>query len=220
MPTGIVEPIDPNAAPAIPPEEAVSPTDENAEKVEDGEGLPPALLKIPSIVAMLAGSPPATSAPIQEFSKRPEAKVISKNKDDLMNAGFGFYRSLGGDLGVMFNQMFITGEEIQRADKESRLQEVAPPFDVVAAEVSKSGKGHPALNPKQPRGSGVPPAPAASEGVLAAPPGPQATTPSAPASVQRNLLSARVRNMAPGAPTSGSQPGSGRLLNSILKPVI
>jgi len=201
----LVEPL--STAPATAP--AVEPTAQPA-PTEKGSELPQELLQLPAFQALFAGQPPALSAPVADFAKRPETKLVSDNKAPLMKAGIGFYRSIGGDLGVVFNQMFISGEEIKAADTAGKLLEIAPPFDAVSQSVAQSGAENPVLKaqtPTGPRGAPVP-TPPQSGGK------PQS------AAAQRKTTSARVMNIQPGAPTSGPAPGAGRLLNSILKPVI
>jgi len=167
------------------------------------------LNQIPAMQALFAGQPPAVSTPIKEFSQRPEAKIIEDNKDAIQRAGIGFYRSMAGDLGVLFNQLHIAGQDLIEADKQGRLLEVAPAFDEVNQAVSMSGENNPVLSAQVPGGAKTAnvPAPAPS-------PAP------APASVQNKLTTARLKNISPGAPTSGPQPGAGRILNNIMKPAI
>lgn len=171
------------------------------------KGFSDELLQIPALQALFAGSPPAVSTPIKEFANRPEAKIIEDHKDDLQRAGVGLYRSMAGDIGVLFNQLHIAGQDLVEADKQGRLLEVAPPFDQVNQSVSESGEANPVLNasvPQGPKTAGVPAIPASPT----------------PASVQNKQLTARLKNMQPGAPTSGPLPGAGRIMNNILKPVV
>lgn len=209
------------ADPLVEPKDGVTPVTETAapEAPEapaatgGADGLPDDLLQLPVVQSLLAGSPPAVSAPLQEFSKRGEAKVIADNAPTLMKAGMGFYKSLDGATGVIFNQMYVHGEEIKQADAAGKLQEVAPPYDAVEGAVSKSGLAHPAL-------SGKTPAAPANAAIPTPPQAAQAPMQGMPASAQRKLATARVKNLDPGGPTSGASPGAGRLLNSIMKPVI
>lgn len=178
-----------------------------ATESKGGGGFSDELLQIPAMQALFAGSPPALSTSLKDFSNRPEAKLMGDHKDELMKAGIGFYRSLGGDLGVLFNQLHIAGQDLQEADKAGKLLEVAPPFDQVTQQVTGSGEAHPSLTAQVPGG----PKTAA----------PQAIPPSpAPASVQNKQTTARLKNVQPGSPTSGPAPGAGRILNNILKPVV
>ena len=187
---------------------ATPPSAEPATKAPASKsGFSDELLQIPAVQALFAGSPAAFSTPLKEFDNRPEAKVLGDHKDQLMKAGIGFYRSLGGDLGVLFNQLHIAGQDIQEADKQGRLLEVAPPFDQVTEQIMGSGEAHPSLNAQVPGGAKTP--------------APQAIPPSpAPASVQNKQATARLKNVQPGSPTSGPAPGAGRILNNILKPVV
>jgi hypothetical protein len=141
-----------------------------------------------------------------------EMKMIAENKEPLMSAGIGFYRSISGQFGVLFNALRVSPEDIVAADKTGKLLTVAPDFSDVNHQLSKSGADNPALQ-AQPA-AGLAPAvsaqapPQSASGML---------SPPAPASVARRLTAQRVMNMQAGAPTSGPAPGGGRLLNSILK---
>lgn len=192
----------PTAAEVIPKSGAKAP------KAKSG-AISDELLQIPAMQALFAGQPPAVSTSIREFSKRPEAKIIEDNKDAIQRAGVGFYRSLAGDLGVLFNQLHIAGQDLIEADKAGRLMEIAPPFDEVNQAVSMSGEGNPVLSAQVPGGAKTANVPA---------PAPIPTP--APASVQNKLTTARLKNISPGAPTSGPQPGAGRILNTLLKPAV
>jgi hypothetical protein len=173
-------------------------------------------LKIPAFAGLFAGQPPAFSANPKELGARPEGKLIEENVEGLKKMGIGLYRSLGGDVGVLFNQFYITGEELKAADEAGKLQEIAPPFDAVNQQVAGMGQDqHPAAKQReQPQGFKVAPAPT--------PPqvGSPVTAPAPATPKDIKAQQARMKNMQPGSPTSGPQPGAGRLLNSILKPVI
>jgi hypothetical protein len=203
----VVEPLAPTTETVVEPVAGAPAPAESAPEA----GLPDEILRVPAFQALFAGAPPALSAPIKGSEKRPEAKLVMDNKDALMQAGIGLYRSLGGDLGVLFNQMYIHPAELQAADKAGKLLEVAPPIDSVNGEVAKSGKNNPVMNAKTPSGPKTAPVPAppqfSSGGGL-------------PASSEAKLTSARVKNLTPGAPTSGPAPGAGRVFNAIFKPTI
>jgi hypothetical protein len=182
--------------------------------------LPPALLKIHAMQALIAGNPAAVSAPLKDFGNREEAKIIRKHKDALTDAGFGFYRSLSGDLGVLFNSLHIHPQDLIAADKAGKLQQIAPSWDVVSHAVSKAGIHHPALKATGvPNGLATPTLQAPPQATAAMGSG-ESPVPAAPSSVQRKAMAARIGNIQPGAPTSGPFPGAGRILNQIYKPVV
>ena len=199
-----VEPTSPQPAKA--PAEAPS----AAQAESQAAKLPDPLLKLPAFQGLIAGSPPAVSANLATFASLPEAKLIAANKDAIMKAGIGLYRSLGGDLGVLFNQFYITPDELKAADSEGRLPEVAPPFETVNQQIASAGEAHPALNHQGPPEQFKQPMP---------PTPPQAATVSGglPAGAQKALATARAKNVNPGSPTEGAVPGGGRLLNAVLK---
>jgi hypothetical protein len=210
--------IDPSLiAPKAPvaPAPAPQPDPTEATAAPESQNLPDELVQIPAMQAVLAGNPAAVSAPLAEFSKRPEAKIIIDNKDALVAAGFGLYRSLSGDVGVVFNTLHLHPDELKAADKAGKLQQLAPPFDQVNASVAGAGPDtHPVLNaaevPAGPKGPPMPNPPQMNSGAMN----------HTPAAVQRTVATARTNNLNPGSPTSGPQPGSGRILNSILKGVV
>lgn len=231
MPDAIVQPKtgaapDPQVAPNAPAPQAQSPEDANGNGIPDvQEGLPPELIKIPAIQGLLAGQPAAVSASLKEFSKQPEAKLISEHKDLLTKAGFGFYKSLSGQQGVLFNEFYIHPQDIQAADKAGKLGVVAPSFNEVNHSLSKMGTNHPIMTAKTPKSKAV-----ASPGVTAPPqmgsglaaalqpaPAPAAGGGHMPAGTERKLTTARLVNSQAGAPTSGPSPGAGRFVNSVLK---
>lgn len=174
--------------------------------------IPDEVLQIPAMQALFAGQPAAISASIADFAKRPEGKLIQQNKDGLLKAGISLYRSLDGDTGVVFNQAFLSGPELQAADKAGQLAQIAPSFDVVNSEVAKSGANNPVLNAQTPSAFRTAPVPEAPQAASAVPP--------ASAGTQTAAQKARVQNLQPSGPVSGPKPGSGRLLNVALTPVI
>jgi hypothetical protein len=224
----LVEPLNPSA---IPPEAQTPPVEPIQ---EPSAQVPEEIIQIPAMQAVFSGSPPAVSARIKEFARMEEAKLIAQNKDVLQQAGIGFYKALSGELGVIFNQFYIHPSDIQAADKQGKLLQIAPPIEQVDAAVAKAGANHPALarnsvpgGPAASRSASLPPQfssgqPASASGSAPAPrtPSQGGSSQGAPAGLQRTLLKARLSALAPGAPTSGPSPGSGRLLNQILKPVV
>ena len=211
----VAPPVTPSATPDAAPAAPATPT-----------GLPAALTKVPAIQGLLAGTPVAVSAPIEEFKDTEVGKEIVKNREALMNAGFGFYKSMKGGLAVMFNRFHIHGEDIKAADKAGKLQVIAPPFNQVDHALSKMGGKH-MVGKTVPAGFAMPsPQTSPQPGAAMAAGQPTSMDPAAPAggqasgALQKRLLSARLTNQQPGAPTSGPAPGAGRLLNSILKPVV
>lgn len=204
MAESLVEPKTPSATPTAAPATAT--------EDKDGDGIPDAIMQIPALAAVIAGQPAAVSAPIETFAKRPEGQAIVQYKDRLFKAGLNLYRSLSGDTGVLFNHFYIAPEDLQAADKAGKLAEVAPPFDSVNEQVGKSGQNHPAVTSKGPQGGFATPK-------VQTPPQSGATpAPSTPAQVK--AAEQRMKNMAPKSPTKTANPGAGKLLNAILKPVI
>ena len=192
--------------------DAATPTDETAAQPQSD--IPPELLKIPAFSALLAGKPPALSANIKRSEKSPVVKLIADNRKALMDAGVGFYRSLSGDLGVMFNQMAMHPEEIKQADKAGQLLSIAPDFNQVNHALA-SQLGGPDLSHANPQGS-PPPAPPVNPPQLA-----NGGLQPQPAGSQRDIMAKRLMNLGPAkAATVGPIAGQGNLLKNILKPVV
>jgi hypothetical protein len=202
-----VEPRD-AAAPAAP---AVAPA-EGAE----APALPPEVVQIPAMQAILAGSPAAVSVPVEGFEGTAEGKAITAAKEPLMAAGIAFYRSLGGDLGAIFNRAYVDDQTIMEADKAGKLAELAPPLTSVNQSIATSGQNNPVLNAKAPEGMKTPAPKKISPVSMAQPKSVKSASPEA----QSKAMTAKVRNLAIGSPTDGPKPGSGRILNSILKPIL
>lgn len=206
--------VEPRTAPVTPP--PVEPVPGAPEASSGGSSLPDEILQIPAMQAVFAGQPAAVSTPIESFKNRPEAKLLEQNKDALLRAGLGMYRNLGGDLGVIFNQLRISGEQLKAADQAGQLLEVAPPFDQVNASIAQSGESNPVLSAEMPAGLASAPAPAAANQVGS----PVGSPKPLPASSQKAITNARLKNQMLGKPTDGPKPGQGRILNNILKPVV
>ena len=168
----------------------------------DEGSIPEAVLEIPEFSGLLEGKPAAVY--VDNGFKSPETDTIMQHTDELAQAGFGFYPGKDGKTNVVFNTQFISPEEIQKADAEGKLRDIATPFaELKASFDSVIGSGTSGAAPSD----AAAPAPASSP-ALPAP---------APASVSKKLATQRVNNVAPSSPTSGPVPGQGRILNSILK---
>jgi hypothetical protein len=183
------------AAPGATPAAPATPEEAQAGGVHPAaalETLPSEVLDIPAVFAVAKGNPPAISAP--DESPDPAVKAITKNAQALVAGGFGIYESRDGKNWVLYNSALVQPGDLIDADVQGKLSEVAPPFNSIGGNASSSG---------QPATGAAP------------------TAESQPAaSVQTNLAVKRQTNLAPGAPTSGPVPGSGRILNNILKPAV
>jgi hypothetical protein len=205
----------PTPAPVAPDAPAAAP--DQGQQAQPPQ-LPPEVLKIHAIQGILAGAPAAASMDISQFAKTEDGKTLAKAGDLLQQAGLGFYHSMSGDTGVVFNQLFLHPAELQAADKAGKLTQIAPPWTKVDHALSKAGAAHPALTHR-----GAP---------LSTPMAPPPTPPQAatgavqpagkpiPAAAQNKLLQARIAATMPAAPTGGAAPGGSQLLNRVLKPVV
>lgn len=211
---------DPSAVqPQQPPEGGESQPQETS---ENAPKLAPALLHIPAMQALMVGKPAAASVHFTHDKALPVAKEIFDHKEDLLKAGFALYRSLSGDVGVIFNQLYLHPEELKAADQAGQLMQIAPPLGQLNHATGAAGRNHPIFShagvPGGPKPAPMPQVPQsgmAQPAPIAAGPGP-----TMPADVQRQLLQAKLANIPLGAPTSGPSPGAGRILNTLQKPVV
>lgn len=187
------------SAPAPAPEPAPAPAEPKAESAEAGD-LPDALLQeVPALQLLMNGSPPATFA--ARDAQFPELETVAKHIKDLGEAGFGVYGTQDGTNIVVFNGLYVTPEELKAADEAGQLANIAVPYEELRSAFD------------QPSG----PASAPADGsTVTAPPMPSSGGAAPPPSV----TTARAKNISVGTPTSGPVPGQGRILNSILKPVV
>jgi hypothetical protein len=204
--------ITPRADAAAPQAPTPSPSPEAQVPAEGGSqgSLPDELLQQPVMQALMAGSPPAVSANIEAAQQTEFGQAVAQYGQQMQRAGFGFYRAKSGDLGVVFNQLFLPPEELLKADEAGTLTELAPPLEQVEqAMLTGDPNANPVLNAQTP---GAPPV--AQPGGGAAPvAGPPRPTPS-------RVTTQRKQNLEAGSPTSGPRPGAGRVLNAIMKPVV
>jgi hypothetical protein len=170
----------------------------------DTPTIPDEVLQIPAFSALLRGAPPAVYAPATERAL-PEVQAIERNIEPLMEAGFGIYKPLDGSGSVLFNTQFVDEAQLKVADQKGKLNEFAPPISELLgffnSEIPAEGA-----------------APAAAP--VAAPTAAPVSAPAPAPSAQRAVAQKRATNLQTGGPTSGPTPGQGRVLNSILKPVI
>ena len=157
--------------------------------------LPADVLDNPVIFALAKGRPGAVSAP--KKSKDPVVKSVIDNAESLVASGFGIYESIDKKTDVLFNTQAVDVGDLQEADQQGRLLDLAPLFSSVTGAA--------------PAGSG-----AAAPAPSALPPASAPESQPAP-SVQNKLMAARTKNLQPSGPTGGPAPGAGQILNSILK---
>lgn len=191
-------------------------------------------MKIPAFQALFAGSPPALSYDLEDKSDRPERKTAEENAAYLQEAGMGTYRTINGHRGVIYNGLRIHPEDLAAADRAGKLNMIAPDFDAVNHAVGKSGASHPIFHvgavpnaPPSARSASIAPQSsdqqALADRISGAPAplaGGQSIVAPASAGAQKRITGARLANMAPTAPTGGSNPGQGSLLAAITKPVV
>lgn len=192
--------ITPEDVQPIAPATAAAPTPETAS--DDGGEIPQEVLRIPAIYGLLQGKPAALYAPKNQPD--PDISTVLKHGNELIGAGFRFYEAKSQPVNVLYNTLFLTEEDLVKADEAGELDKVAEPFADVRASFES-------LRTK-PSGEAV-----AADAAAAAGPAPVAMggTPP-PASVQNKLATARVDALTPEPSTTGR----GRILTAIQKPVV
>jgi len=166
---------------------------------ESTAGIPDAVLELPVMLGILNGAPPAVWA--ETGRKDSEIQVVVQNVKPLEESGIGFYKSTDGKTTVLYNSAFVAQDELRKRDKAGTLTTDIPKYDAVkqGAESAISGQP-PSTLPGAPvtQAAGSPPS----------------------SSAQKSLATKRANNLQVGSPTSGPVPGSGRILNNILRPTI
>lgn len=213
-------------APAAPAPDAAAAPEDNSQ-APTAPQLPPDVLNIPFVQGLLAGAPVAVTDQLKAFDKKAVGKTVLENLDALQQAGFGFYKTMDGKRGVIFNQLHISPQDIVEADKAGKLHLIAPDLDQVDHEIGKSGRHNPLFKVSKVPGGVPTPAsggvaqqgsgqlPDASQGQPGAIQ--QALSQPAATSTQNKLLTARLKNLQPSAPTGGPDPGQGQILNAVQK---
>lgn len=186
--------------PVATPEEEAAAVPPASEPESDSASLPEDVLAIPAMHGLLHGAPPAIYSP-NTRREDPDLKVIAKNADPLVNAGFGFYKSKDNKYSVLYNAAYISEEQLKKADEDGNLTQVAAPFDQVKNSYDSAIGGA---------------APSSAPGASVA----AASGPPISSGAQKKITTARLKNLAIGSPTSGPVPGSGRVLNNILKSTV
>jgi hypothetical protein len=168
------------------------------------------------------GSPPAIRVSPGEYY--PEIDPLVDNLDQVIESGLDVYRTQKDSL-VMFNPLFISGDELAHLDQAGRLESVVPDYGTVSGSVPKeltdeelvkyvdrsdalAGRLQGLRNTEpepvaQPIGTPTP-VPAPSPGQINA-------------AIQDQNQAIQAFG---GPPTSGPRPGGGRLLNALLKPPV
>ena len=195
-----------NAPVEAPP---VAPTPAAPAPEAGGAALPEELIQMPVMQALISGQPGAVSDDMETGKNTPFGQAIAQHGQSMQDAGFAFYRSNDGSLGVVFNQLHINPQDILDADNNGTLLQIAPPVSQVEGALLADPQSNPALG-----GGQVPPAAALASG------GGQTPQGGIPPAQNKTLEAARRRNIQPEGPTDQPRPGAGKILNSILKPVI
>ena len=184
--------------------------------------LPPEVAKVKAVQLVSVGAPPAIRVGAGEYY--PEIEPVVDNLDKILSSGLDIYHGQDDSM-VLFNPLFISGDELKHLDSTGKLSEVAPDYgqvvgsqpqeipdsqlgayldrgDAVQAKMQDLTQGEDVSQPQQ-QATGTP------TSVPAPTPGQR----SAAINDQQMALQANA-----GPPTSGPVPGGGRLLNALLRP--
>lgn len=174
------------------------------------QDLPPAVAAIPAVRMLAIGEPPAFRVePGQYF---PELEPLGKDIDKVLQGGLDIFKTQGGEV-VVYNPLFIGEAELKQADATGKLGEIIPPY----GELSGSEPQEVSDEKFQELVQAQDAAPSKMQALSVEEAPQQAAAQPPPAKVQGQINSARVQNVKPQAPTSGPAPGSGRVLNGLLK---
>jgi hypothetical protein len=184
-----------------PAQAATAPAAPAAEPTTPGSGtegeIPQDVLRIPAMYGLLQGKPAAIYAPKNQPD--PDLSTVIKHGKELIGAGLHFYEAKSKPVNVLYNTLFLSAEDLAKADDAGELDKVAEPFADVRASFDS-------LRTKKPAEPTAAPAPA---------PVSMGGTPP-PASVQNKLATARIGALTP----EDSTTGRGRILSAIQKPVV
>ena len=191
----------PGAAPAAAP--AAAP--------EGGGEIPEPVAQSPVIVAVLTGQVPGVYVRPLYYPKA--IQLAEGHANDIRNLGLEFYRAQDGAT-VLFNPAQIAPEEVEAADQQGELPELFPDYEQLTGETPtappKGAKGFEDMAPGNalskvrgtPRTMSQPAVPKSSQ------------------ALQADLSAARVKNVLPSGPVSGSNPVAGRVARAAAKTAI
>lgn len=167
---------------------------EAAAPTEESSGVPAEVLELPIVRGLLEGSPPAIYN--ESGAKSEEINTVIKNGKSLKDIGIGFFHDPKAKLDLAYNTQFISPDMVKEAAKKGALKQIAESYTEVSARINAAVG-----------------APAAGGAALVG------------GDMSLNLQdsqinTARVNNLSSGSPSSGAQPGAGRVLNDLLKPTI
>lgn len=195
----------PATAPATSP--ATPTPDAGSGQAPESEGnIPKDVLRIPAMYGLLQGKPAAIYAPKNQPD--PDLSTVIKHGNELINAGLHFYEAKSKPVNVLYNTLYLSADDLAKADAAGQLDKVAEPFADVRASFD-------ALRAKKEGTPASAPGDSASAVAPSAPPAAMGGTP-APASVQNKLATARIGALTP----EDSNTGRGRILTAIQKPVV
>jgi hypothetical protein len=176
--------------------------------------------KFPLLQDLTSGKVPGVYAP-KGFQPPPQMAEAT-NPQVVQSLGLSIYRPHDNEVAaVLFNPKKISLQDLQKADKADKLEEVLKPitqyFDHTpssagtgqAQTAPMNAAGTPTTNDANP----APNAPTES-------PVPVMPKPTFTADAQRQAAAMRLKNLQPVAPTGGPVAGGGQVINGILRPVV
>lgn len=173
--------------------------------------LPEEVQKNPVVKEVLQGKIPGVL--VRPNIYYPKAYKLAENYESLLGVGLDFYFAKDEST-ALFNPAKISEQELQAADQKGMLTKVLPDYETLSGErPQKPPKGvRVGYGLDQP--GGIPPTPGAGPGGAAA--GSPAMIPPAGGNLDNKLATKRVQNLnvASAGPTSGPNPGAGRVINT------
>ena len=160
------------------------------------DSLPPAVSKNPAVALILEQKIPGVLFPANV--DYPRGDELSQHAQTLIDIGLGVYIDKQQNS-VVFNPVVVSVEEVEKAGEAGELEQLFPEYGKLTGETPTNSSA----------------APMNSASVL--PPSPSGAIPKQTASAANSTNNARLKNMTPGAPTSGPFPGAGRVVNTLAK---
>jgi hypothetical protein len=175
------------------------------EPAQQGGEIPPAIAKNPVVLAVLMGSIPGVHARPLYYPKLVELAGMVKEIQDL---GLDFVPASDGGT-VLYNPAKIAPEELQAADEQGKLGDVVPDYEQLSGESPeappKGAQGFEGADKVLSKVQGSP--------RLAT----QAPVGKASVATQAQLQAARLQNILPSGPVSGTIPVSGPTSRALAK---
>lgn len=176
-----------------------------------GGEIPKDVSSNPVVVAILTGSVPGVH--VRPLYYPTAAKLAKEYGSDIQDLGLDFYPTLDGGT-ALYNPAQISTEELEAADSQGKLSEILPDYEQLTGEA-------PAVPPKGMKGFESMGADQMLSKVQGTPRTvSQTPVPKPSQALQANLSAARIKNMLPSGPVSGTNPVAGQVSRAAAKTAI